>query len=155
MKPAAFDYIRAETRRRNYFRPAEHGGEARVIAGGQSLVAMLNMRLAKPAVLVDIMRVTALATISVEANAIVIARRCAADCDDGASQLERRGAAARGGAALGRASPDARRAGRSAARLLMPIRAPRSRSALWRWAARCGSGQGARRRIPAETFSPA
>ena len=72
MKPAAFDYIRAETVDEITSALHEHGGEARVIAGGQSLVAMLNMRLAKPAVLVDVMRVKALATISVEANSIVI-----------------------------------------------------------------------------------
>jgi 2-furoyl-CoA dehydrogenase FAD binding subunit len=72
MKPAAFDFIRAETVDEVTSALHEHGGEARVIAGGQSLVAMLNMRLAKPAVLVDVMRVKALAAISVEANAIVI-----------------------------------------------------------------------------------
>ena len=60
MKPAAFDYIRAETADEISSALHEHGGEARVIAGGQSLVAMLNMRLAKPAVLVDVMRVKAL-----------------------------------------------------------------------------------------------
>ena len=36
---------------------AEHGDEARVLAGGQSLMAMLNLRLADPAVLVDIARI--------------------------------------------------------------------------------------------------
>jgi 2-furoyl-CoA dehydrogenase FAD binding subunit len=72
MKPAAFDFIRAETADEITSALHEHGGEARVIAGGQSLVAMLNMRLAKPAVLVDVMRVNALAAISVEANALVI-----------------------------------------------------------------------------------
>ena len=39
---------------------AEHGDEARVLAGGQSLLAMLNLRLADPAVLVDITRIAAL-----------------------------------------------------------------------------------------------
>lgn len=72
MKPAAFDYIRAETVDEITSTLHEYGGEARVIAGGQSLIAMLNMRLARPAVLVDVMRAKALAAISVEANAIVI-----------------------------------------------------------------------------------
>lgn len=40
---------------------AEHGEDARIIAGGQSLLAMLNMRLAKPSVLVDINGVPGLA----------------------------------------------------------------------------------------------
>jgi 2-furoyl-CoA dehydrogenase FAD binding subunit len=72
MKPAAFDYIRAETVDEITSALHQHGAEARVLAGGQSLVAMLNMRLAKPAVLVDVMRVKALAAISMEGNSIVI-----------------------------------------------------------------------------------
>jgi 2-furoyl-CoA dehydrogenase FAD binding subunit len=51
---------------------AAAGGEARVLAGGQSLVAMLNMRLARPGVLVDIMRIPALAGITQQADAIVV-----------------------------------------------------------------------------------
>ena len=39
------------------------GSDARIIAGGQSLMAMLNMRLAKPKVLIDIMRLAELARI--------------------------------------------------------------------------------------------
>jgi carbon-monoxide dehydrogenase medium subunit len=44
---------------------AEYGDEASVLAGGQSLIPMLNMRLARPAVLVDIGRVEALTEIEV------------------------------------------------------------------------------------------
>ena len=39
---------------------AEHGDAARVLAGGQSLLAMLNLRLVEPAVLVDITRIAEL-----------------------------------------------------------------------------------------------
>lgn len=60
MKPAAFDYLQAATIDEALDALQEAGGDARVIAGGQSLVPMLNMRLARPAVLVDIMRIEAL-----------------------------------------------------------------------------------------------
>ena len=48
MKPARFDYIRAETLAEAHAALAEEGGDARVIAGGQSLLPMLSMRLARP-----------------------------------------------------------------------------------------------------------
>ena len=54
MKPASFDYARCETIDDALTLLAEHGDEARVIAGGQSLMAMLNMRLVRPSILVDI-----------------------------------------------------------------------------------------------------
>lgn len=71
MKPATFDYLRAETLEEATFALHQHGSEARVIAGGQSLVAMLNMRLTKPSMLVDIMRVKALSAVRVEPNAVI------------------------------------------------------------------------------------
>jgi aerobic carbon-monoxide dehydrogenase medium subunit len=54
MKPAAFRYIAARTLEQALALKAEHGDEARFIAGGQSLVPTLNFRLAQPAVLIDI-----------------------------------------------------------------------------------------------------
>ena len=57
MKPPLFDYIRAGSVEEAIEALAEHGDDARVLAGGQSLVAMLNMRLVAPEVLVDISRV--------------------------------------------------------------------------------------------------
>lgn len=57
MKPAAFDYVRAENRRQVLELLAEYGAEARIIAGGQSLMAVLNMRLAQPKLLIDINQV--------------------------------------------------------------------------------------------------
>jgi carbon-monoxide dehydrogenase medium subunit len=47
---------------------AERGDDASVLAGGQSLVPLLNMRLARPAVLVDINRVEGLDTVTVDAT---------------------------------------------------------------------------------------
>ena len=63
MKPARFAYQRAATTEHVLEALHRSGGEARVIAGGQSLVPMLNMRLARPALLVDIMHVAALSHI--------------------------------------------------------------------------------------------
>ena len=54
MKPAPFEYVRAATMREALAVLAEHGDEARPLAGGQSLVPMMNLRLARPSVLVDI-----------------------------------------------------------------------------------------------------
>ncbi|MEP9349934.1 FAD binding domain-containing protein [Xanthobacter sp. KR7-225] len=72
MKPAAFDFVRAESLEEALETLAAHGGDARVIAGGQSLLPMLNMRLAKPAVLVDIMGLPALRAIRREGDAIIV-----------------------------------------------------------------------------------
>jgi 2-furoyl-CoA dehydrogenase FAD binding subunit len=57
VKPAAFDYVRAETRDEVLDVLHREEGSARVLAGGQSLLPMLNMRLVRPSVLVDIMHV--------------------------------------------------------------------------------------------------
>jgi 2-furoyl-CoA dehydrogenase FAD binding subunit len=57
VKPAPFRYERPETVEETLALLAEHGDEAKVLAGGQSLVPLLNMRMARPAVLVDINRV--------------------------------------------------------------------------------------------------
>ena len=59
MKPAEFDYLRAESPDEALDALARHGEDARVLAGGQSLMAMLNMRLARQQVLVDIGRIEA------------------------------------------------------------------------------------------------
>ncbi|MEA2870194.1 MAG: 2-furoyl-CoA dehydrogenase binding subunit [Hyphomicrobiales bacterium] len=70
MKPAPFDYVRAETLDEAHAALAAEGGDASVLAGGQTLVPMLSMRVARPGVLVDIMRIKALSGIAVEDNAI-------------------------------------------------------------------------------------
>jgi carbon-monoxide dehydrogenase medium subunit len=56
MKPAPFEYVRAGSLDEALAALAEYGDEARVLAGGQSLVPMMNLRLARPAVLVDVNR---------------------------------------------------------------------------------------------------
>jgi 2-furoyl-CoA dehydrogenase FAD binding subunit len=57
MKPRPFDYARPDTVDEAVALLAEYGDEARVLAGGQSLMAMMNLRLADPAVLIDIARI--------------------------------------------------------------------------------------------------
>ncbi|WP_134704727.1 xanthine dehydrogenase family protein subunit M [Ammoniphilus sp. YIM 78166] len=54
MKPAAFDYLRPSTLEEALKLLDELGDEAKVIAGGQSLVPIMNMRLATPKCLIDI-----------------------------------------------------------------------------------------------------
>ncbi|OZI38688.1 carbon monoxide dehydrogenase [Bordetella genomosp. 10] len=56
MKPQAFDYIRAESAQDALDALAELGADGRILAGGQSLMAVLNMRLAQPTALIDISR---------------------------------------------------------------------------------------------------
>ena len=63
MKPAPFAYVRADTLDDAFQLLDQHGDGARVLAGGQSLMATLNMRLSAPEVLVDIGRVAGLAGI--------------------------------------------------------------------------------------------
>ncbi|MDR5710259.1 MAG: xanthine dehydrogenase family protein subunit M [Armatimonadota bacterium] len=60
MKPAPFWYVRPQTREEAVEALARHGEEAKILAGGQSLVPMMNLRLARPRVLVDINRIAGL-----------------------------------------------------------------------------------------------
>ena len=60
MKPAPFRYERPETLEQAAALLAEHGDEAKVLAGGQSLVPVLNFRLLRPSVLIDVNRVAGL-----------------------------------------------------------------------------------------------
>ena len=66
MKPAPFDYVAPRTVAEAVDHLGRHGGDARVLAGGQSLVRLMNTRLATPAVIVDINRVEGLDGIAVE-----------------------------------------------------------------------------------------
>lgn len=60
MKPAPFKYYAPATVDEALARLAEHGWDAKVLAGGQSLIPMMNFRLAQPAVLVDLNNVSKL-----------------------------------------------------------------------------------------------
>lgn len=72
MKPARFDYIRADDVAEAHAALAEFGNDARVIAGGQTLLPMLSMRLVRPKVVVDIMHLPALRGIAASGNNIRI-----------------------------------------------------------------------------------
>jgi len=60
MKPAPFEYVRPGTLEEALRLLAEQSGEAKLIAGGQSLVPMMNFRLARPELLIDINSLAAL-----------------------------------------------------------------------------------------------
>ena len=57
MKPRAFDYVRASTAEEVVEGLARGGDDAKILAGGMSLVPMMNFRLVEPQILIDIMRV--------------------------------------------------------------------------------------------------
>ncbi|HEX3502422.1 MAG TPA: FAD binding domain-containing protein [Xanthobacteraceae bacterium] len=83
MKPVPFDYIRPQSIHETCALLAQDA-EARVIAGGQSLVPMLAMRLARPTRLVDILRLPELADVKQSGDSIVIGattRQAAAERD--------------------------------------------------------------------------
>jgi 2-furoyl-CoA dehydrogenase FAD binding subunit len=72
MKPARFDYVRAETLAEAHAVLAAEGADASVIAGGQSLLPLLSFRLARPKVVVDIMRIPGLDLIARDSDGIRI-----------------------------------------------------------------------------------
>src|SRR3954453_10446488 len=63
MKPAPFKYFRPRTVDEALALLAEHAGDAKPLAGGQSLIPAMNFRLALPAVLVDLNALSELAYI--------------------------------------------------------------------------------------------
>jgi carbon-monoxide dehydrogenase medium subunit len=63
MKPAPFKYIAATSLQQALLLKAEHGDEAKFLAGGQSLIPTMNFRLARPAILIDINQIDELAGI--------------------------------------------------------------------------------------------
>jgi len=70
MKPAPFRYLRPETLEEAL--PALGDDETKVLAGGQSLLPALNMRLVRPATLLDLNRVRGLDVVSGENGALVV-----------------------------------------------------------------------------------
>jgi CO/xanthine dehydrogenase FAD-binding subunit len=72
MKPPSFDYVLADTVEDALSTLASLGPDAKILAGGQSLVPMLNFRLLRPTTLVDINRIAGLSSISDEDDKIRI-----------------------------------------------------------------------------------
>ncbi len=72
MKAAAFDYVKPKALNEALSLLEEAGEDARLIAGGQTLLATLNMRLSEPSVLIDITDIAELKGISVVGNSLRI-----------------------------------------------------------------------------------
>lgn len=72
MKPAVFSYGKPDTLEEALSLMAEHGHDASVLAGGQSLVPVLSMRIARPAHVVDLNAVPGLSVIEAEPEALVV-----------------------------------------------------------------------------------
>jgi carbon-monoxide dehydrogenase medium subunit len=72
VKPAPFDYFAPATVDEALALLAQHGDEAKPLAGGQSLIPAMNFRLARPRVLVDLNRIAALSYIRSEKTGIAI-----------------------------------------------------------------------------------
>ena len=72
MKPAAFRYLAPTTVEEALSLLAEHGDAAKVLAGGQSLVPMMNFRLVTPSIIIDLNRVTELGYIRAQGSGLVI-----------------------------------------------------------------------------------
>ena len=72
MKAAAFDYTRASSVEQAIDLLREHAPSAQILAGGQSLMAMMNLRLAQPGILIDIGGIQALKSIAVQGKVLRI-----------------------------------------------------------------------------------
>ena len=70
MKPAPFEYSRATSTVEACELLRRHGDEAKILAGGQSLVPMMAMRLVRPAWLIDINEISALKFVNIEKDAV-------------------------------------------------------------------------------------
>lgn len=86
MKPPPFEYSAPETLAEALALMQEHGDEARPLAGGQSLVPLLSLRLARPSLLVDLAAINELRQLTTGADGVVIGamvREGAAEKDTG------------------------------------------------------------------------
>ena len=84
MKPAPFEYSRATSTVEACELLRRHGDEAKILAGGQSLVPMMAMRLVRPAWLIDINEISALKFVNIEKDAVRVGactRQCTVERD--------------------------------------------------------------------------
>jgi carbon-monoxide dehydrogenase medium subunit len=70
--PAAFDYVRVDSADGAVAALTEHGDEAKLLAGGHSLLPLMKLRLAQPSVLIDIGRIDELSYVREDGNEIVV-----------------------------------------------------------------------------------
>ncbi len=99
MKPVDFELHRPETLSEAIALLAEHGEEGKVLAGGQSLVPLLNFRLARPEHLIDLGRIASLSTIRRTPQRLTIGAMVTH------AQAERSTAVAQGAPLMARAFP--------------------------------------------------
>lgn len=76
MRPAKFDYFRPSTLNEAAILLAESEGMGRILAGGQSLMPAMNLRLSKPSRLIDIGRIPGLSGISIGRDTIRLGALC-------------------------------------------------------------------------------
>src|SRR5918911_4199646 len=91
VKPSPFTYHRPESVDEALGVLAEVGSDGKVLAGGQSLLPVLSMRLASPAHLVDVNRLTDLAYVRAEAGGVrvgALARHAALERDESAARVQ-------------------------------------------------------------------
>lgn len=72
MIPAAFDYVRVDSLEGAIAALTEHGDDAKLLAGGHSLLPLMKLRLATPAVLIDIGRLPGLAYVKEDGDQIAV-----------------------------------------------------------------------------------
>jgi carbon-monoxide dehydrogenase medium subunit len=91
MKPAPFDYVAAHSLDEAVAALAQGGADAKVLAGGQSLIPLLNFRLARPSLLVDLNRVAELAYVQRRERGLAVgamARQVGVERGDGLAELQ-------------------------------------------------------------------
>jgi len=72
MIPAAFDYLRPQTLEEAVQLLGQHGDNAKLLAGGHSLIPAMKLRLAQPKIIIDLGRIAGLNAIHLEAGKIVV-----------------------------------------------------------------------------------
>lgn len=72
MKPATFDYVVPESLEAAVRALAAANGDGKVMAGGQSLMPLLNFRMTRPSVVVDLMRIPGLSFIELRGDSVAI-----------------------------------------------------------------------------------
>jgi len=72
MKPAAFNYVVPDSLEAAVQALVAANGDGKLLAGGQSLMPLLNFRMARPAVVVDLMRIADLASIQLSGDSVAI-----------------------------------------------------------------------------------
>ncbi|HXX37690.1 MAG TPA: xanthine dehydrogenase family protein subunit M [bacterium] len=90
MKPAAFEYHAPDTVEDAVALLEAHGDQAKILAGGQSLVPLMNMRLARPAVIIDINRIHALDYLTPDGDVLRIGALCRQRCVERSAVVEAR-----------------------------------------------------------------